>query len=96
MAKLFREMYAILESSRRCRRCPVKSLHEWLGEGEELYNSLISELERVQQQVNELQQTIATKKVEVNQIAHVIGKPGVDRPPALPTRGAANTPVKLL
>lgn len=77
----------------------MKSLQEWLGEGEELYNSLISELERVQQQVNELQHSIQTKKVEVNQIAQVIGKPGVDKqPPVLPAaaRGAANQQVKLL
>lgn len=78
----------------------MKTLQEWLGEGEEMYNSLLAELERVQQQINELQQTVAQKKTEVNQIAGVIGKPGIDRPPpALPSVGrpaGVNQPVKVL
>lgn len=56
----------------------TKSFKEWLGEGESLYNSTLAEFQQLEQQLVELEQRLAAKKAEVNQIAQVIGKPPVE------------------
>ena len=56
----------------------LKTLKEWLGEGEELYNASLKEFQSMEQQIDDLERKLAEKKVEVNQIAQVIGKPPVE------------------
>ena len=55
-----------------------KSFRDWLGEGEALYNAALGEFNAIEAQIDELEQRLAAKKSEVNQIAHVIGKPPVE------------------
>lgn len=61
-----------------------KSFQEWIGEGEEIYRSLVEEFRRTEQQVTELEQLLAAKVNEVNELARVIGKPAIGSP--LPRR----------
>lgn len=61
-----------------------KSFHEWIGEGEEIYRSLVEEFRRTEQQVTELEQLLVAKVNEVNELARVIGKPAIGSP--LPRR----------
>jgi hypothetical protein len=56
----------------------TKSLHEWLQEGESLYNSALAEYQNIEAQLDELEAKLAAKKAEVNQIAQVVGKPPVE------------------
>jgi len=56
----------------------TKSFKDWLGEGEQLYNSTLAEFQQLENQLVELEQRLAAKKAEVNQIAQVIGKPPVE------------------
>jgi hypothetical protein len=53
----------------------VKSLREWLAEGEQLYGQAMAEYQNLQAQLEQLERALATKRGEVNQIAQVIGKP---------------------
>jgi hypothetical protein len=55
-----------------------KSFRDWLSEGERLYNTALSEYQGLETQIDDLEQKLAAKKSEVNQIAHVIGKPPVE------------------
>lgn len=55
-----------------------KSFKDWLAEGESLYNIAIKEYQAIESQLDELEQKLAAKKNEVNQIAAVIGKPPVE------------------
>ena len=55
-----------------------KSFRDWLSEGERLYSTALSEYQGLETQIDELEQRLAAKKSEVNQIAHVIGKPPVE------------------
>lgn len=55
-----------------------KSFKDWLGEGEALYNATIQEYQQLESQLIDLEQRLAAKKAEVNQIAQVIGKPAVE------------------
>ena len=55
------------------------SFKDWIGQGEQLYNALLEEFQRFQKQIDELEQQLVSKKAEVNQLAEVIGRPGVDR-----------------
>jgi hypothetical protein len=55
-----------------------KSFRDWLSEGERLYSTALSEYQGLEAQIDELEQRLAAKKSEVNQIAHVIGKPPVE------------------
>ncbi|HRK31993.1 MAG TPA: hypothetical protein PLD59_13020 [Tepidisphaeraceae bacterium] len=55
-----------------------KSFKDWLSEGEQLYNSTLSEFQQLEAQLMELEQRLAAKKAEVNQIAAVVGKPPVE------------------
>ena len=55
-----------------------KSLQEWLSEGESLYSAAMNEFQQLEAQLEELEAKLAAKKVELNQIAQVIGKPAVE------------------
>lgn len=55
-----------------------KSFHEWLTEGEQLYESTLKEYQSIESQLDDLMSKLATKQSEVNQIAQIIGKPPVD------------------
>ena len=54
------------------------NLNEWLAEGENLYNNAMGEYEGLVRQLEELEQRLAAKRDEVNQIAKVINKPEVE------------------
>ena len=56
----------------------AKTFRDWMTEGEELYSIALREYESLQTQLQALESQLSTKKVEVNQIAAVIGKPQVD------------------
>ncbi len=58
----------------------MKSFKEWLSEGEQIYAQAMSEYDELEAQLADLQQRLAQKKAEVNEIAAVIGKPAVSRP----------------
>ena len=55
-----------------------KSLQEWLTEGEQLYNTALSEFQQIEAQLDELESKLVAKKAELNQIAQVVGKPPVE------------------
>ncbi len=56
----------------------MKTFREWLAEGEQLYNNAMTEFQTIEKQLEQLEQQLAAKKAEVNQIAEVIGKPPID------------------
>jgi hypothetical protein len=56
----------------------TKNLQEWLQEGEALYNAAVQEYQAIEAQIEELENRLAAKKAEVNQIAQVVGKPAVE------------------
>ena len=55
-----------------------KSFRDWLSEGEQLYAAALNEYQGIEAQIDDLEQRLLAKKAEVNQIAHVIGKPPVE------------------
>lgn len=55
-----------------------KSFRDWLSEGEAIYAEALREFSALEAQLEELEQRLAAKKAEVNQIAQVIGKPPVE------------------
>jgi hypothetical protein len=55
-----------------------KSFKDWLTEGEQLYAQAMSEYRSLEGQLEQLEQSLAVKKDEVNQIARVIGQPPID------------------
>lgn len=57
-----------------------KSLKEWLAEGESLYQAATQEYQDLQQQMIELEARLEAKREEINQVAHVVGKPPVESP----------------
>jgi hypothetical protein len=56
----------------------MKTFHEWLSEGEQLYTTAIDEFRAIEAQINDLELQLTGKRDEVNQIAHIIGKPTVE------------------
>ena len=58
----------------------MKTIQEWIREGEELYTAAIKELQDLEAQMAELDARLSSKASEVNQIAGIIGKPAVDAP----------------
>lgn len=58
----------------------MKTIQEWIREGEELYSGAIKELQDLEAQMAELDARLSAKASEVNQIAGIIGKPAVDQP----------------
>jgi hypothetical protein len=65
-----------------------KIFRDWLSEGEEIYNATLSEFKALEAQIEALEAQLTSKKAEVNQIAHVIGKP--------PAEGARRVTAQLL
>jgi cell division septum initiation protein DivIVA len=55
-----------------------KSFQDWLSEGEQLYSTAAHEYQDLEQQIVALEQQLAAKRSEVNQIASVIGKPPIE------------------
>jgi hypothetical protein len=55
-----------------------KSFREWLAEGEQLYAAAMSEVRAIETQLEALDQHLATKRAEANEIARVVGKPPVE------------------
>lgn len=60
-----------------------KSFHDWLTEGESIYNDALQEYRLLEQQIQDLESRLMAKRTEVNQIAQMIGKPAVDSPARL-------------
>jgi chromosome segregation ATPase len=56
----------------------VTKFNDWLAEGEQLYTTAMAELEELARELESLEQRLAAKRDEVNQIATVIGKPEVE------------------
>jgi hypothetical protein len=52
-------------------------LNSWLSQGEQLYVSALNEFRALEAQLDDVQQKLAAKMQEVNQIAAIIGKPTV-------------------
>ncbi|MDB5294210.1 MAG: hypothetical protein JWO31_193 [Phycisphaerales bacterium] len=60
-------------------RKPVStSLQTWLSQGEQLYAAALNDFRAIEAQLDDLEQKLAAKQAEVNQIAQVIGKPAVE------------------
>lgn len=55
-----------------------KSFKEWLSEGESLYGAAMNEYQSLETQIAELEQRLAIKRDEINEIARVIGKEQLD------------------
>ncbi len=55
-----------------------KSFKDWLNEGEALYNAALGEYQSLENQIIDLEQKLAIKRDEVNEIAKVIGKDAVE------------------
>lgn len=56
----------------------MKTFKDWLSEGDQLYQTALSEFQALEAQIEDLEQKLAIKKDELNQIAGVIGKPPVE------------------
>src|SRR4051812_6816057 len=54
------------------------SIQTWLTQGEQLYAAALTEFRALETQLDELEQKLAAKQTEVNQIAQIIGKPAVE------------------
>jgi len=55
-----------------------KDLQQWIQEGEEIYNGLLSEHREIESQMEELEQKLSAKQAEVNQLAAILGKPPIE------------------
>lgn len=56
----------------------MKTFKDWLQEGDQLYQTALSEYQSLEAQIEELERKLAIKKDEVNQIASVVGKNAVE------------------
>ena len=56
----------------------ANSFQQWLQQGEMLYSTALNEFHALESQLDDLEAKLAAKQAEVNQIAHVIGKPPVE------------------
>ena len=54
------------------------SFHEWLSQGEALYQAALKDYHAIEAQLDDLESKLVAKQAEVNQIAQVIGKPPVE------------------
>jgi hypothetical protein len=65
-----------VESSNGVGHAPTSSaIQQWLLQGETLYESAMSDYRGIETQLVDLEAKLAEKRMEVNQIAHLIGKP---------------------
>lgn len=65
-------------------------LQSWLSQGEQLYASALNEYRALEAQLDDLEQKLAAKQEEVNQIAAIINKPPVDSARRLPSTMTAD------
>src|SRR6185503_15681409 len=54
------------------------NLQTWLNQGEQLYAAALNDFRALEAQLDDLEQKLAAKQTEVNQIAQIIGKPAVE------------------
>lgn len=54
------------------------NFQNWLTQGEQLYAAALNDFRALEAQLDDLEQKLAAKQVEVNQIAQIINKPGVE------------------
>lgn len=54
------------------------SLQTWLSQGEQLYAAALNEFRSLEAQLDDLEQKLAAKQAEVNQIANVIGRSPIE------------------
>ena len=55
-----------------------RNFQTWIAEGEEIYNALLGEYREIEIQIEEMENRLAAKQAEVNQMASVIGKPPME------------------
>lgn len=55
-----------------------RNFQSWIAEGEEIYNGLLGEYREIEMQIEEMEQRLAAKQAEVNQMASMIGKPPME------------------
>jgi hypothetical protein len=58
--------------------CMASAIQEWLDQGERLYQAALQEYHTIASQLDAMEQQLAAKQAEVNQIAAIIGKPTID------------------
>ena len=56
----------------------TRSFRDWLAEGEAIYTAALTEYQDLEQQLAALEQSLAAKRADVDQIAKVIGKPALE------------------
>ena len=56
----------------------AKIVQQWLAQGEAIYAGLVKECQALESQLEEIETRLASKQAEVNQVAHIIGKPLVE------------------
>lgn len=56
----------------------IKSIKDWLAEGESIYDAALREHQELENQIIELEQRLAVKRDEVNQIAEKLNKPPLE------------------
>ena len=57
-----------------------KSLQEWLQEGTDLYDIAVAEYHELEKQLAELQEQMLAKRIEINEVAKIVGKPLMQPP----------------
>ena len=55
-----------------------KIVQQWLAQGETIYSGLVKECQSLEAQLEDLEGRLAAKYTEVNQVAHIIGKPPLE------------------
>src|SRR5579862_1838818 len=55
-----------------------KLVQQWLAQGEAIYSGLVKECQALESQLEEIETRLAAKYAEVNQVAHIIGKPPLE------------------
>ena len=73
----------------------AKHLDEWLQEGTLLYEVAVEDYRKLEEQALQIQERLAAKRQEVNQIAKVISKPPVEEPHVGPA-GSTYPPVDVV
>jgi hypothetical protein len=55
-----------------------KLVQQWLAQGEAIYSGLMKECQALEAQLEDIETRLVAKQAEVNQVAHIIGKPLVE------------------
>lgn len=56
----------------------MSNFHEWLQQGESLYQTALNDYHAIEAQLDELESKLVAKQAEVNQIAQIMGKPPLE------------------